>query len=316
MTRAPALFVSHGSPMFAVEPGQLGPRLAELGTGLDGARAILVVSPHWQTRDVRVSTSPAPATIHDFGGFPDALYRLRYPAPGAPGFARQAIGLLRRAGFLADEDARGLDHGAWVPLLHLRPQVDIPVFQVSMPHDLDTRSALSLGAALRPLRDQGVVVVGSGSMTHNLNEFFRGAADGDYARSFATWVGKAVERRDVEALVDYRQRAPHAERAHPTEEHYLPLLVALGASHDNEPLRLVPGGMVDRVLSMDSLAWGQHRMSTMSTSVALTLKPRSTPPAPVASPRTTPVTARTAPATAAARGSSAPSRTPRAARRR
>jgi len=261
MIRAPALFVSHGSPMFAVEPGQLGPRLAELGSRLDGARAILVASPHWQTRNVHVSTSAAPATIHDFGGFPDALYRLRYPAPGAPEFARKAAALLGRAGFLADEDARGLDHGAWVPLLHLRPQADLPVFQVSMPHYLDARNALHLGVALRPLRDEGVVVVGSGSMTHNLREFFGGAADGDYARAFAEWVGEAVGRRDVEALVGYRRRAPHAERAHPTEEHYLPLLVALGASRDDETLSYVPGGITDGVLSMDSFAWGAARAS-------------------------------------------------------
>jgi 4,5-DOPA dioxygenase extradiol len=261
MTRAPALFVSHGSPMFAVEPGQLGPRLAELGPRLDGARAMLVVSPHWQTRGVRVSTSAAPATIHDFGGFSDALYGLRYPAPGAPELARKAAALLGQAGFAVELQDRGLDHGAWVPLLHLRPQADIPVFQVSMPHDLDARSALNLGAALRPLRDQGVVVVGSGSMTHNLHEFFRGATDADYARAFADWVGKAVGRRDVDALVDYRRQAPHAARAHPTQEHYLPLLVALGASRDDEPLGYIQGGMTDGVLSMDSFAWGVARES-------------------------------------------------------
>ncbi len=255
MNRAPALFVSHGSPMFAVEPGQLGPRLAELGARLVGARAILVVSPHWQTRDVRVSVSAAPATIHDFGGFPDALYRLRYPAAGAPGLARKAVALLARAGFLVDEEQRGLDHGAWVPLRHLRPQADIPVFQVSMPRDLDPKGALQLGSALRPLRDAGVVIVGSGSMTHNLGEFFRGAQDDFYAGLFAAWVRDKVSERDTEALLSYRASAPFAERAHPTEEHFLPLLVAIGAAGYDEPLELIDGG-VDGVLSMDSYAWG------------------------------------------------------------
>lgn len=255
MNRAPALFVSHGSPMFAVEPGQLGPRLAGLGKRLGEARAILVVSPHWQTRGVRVSVGAEPATIHDFGGFPDALYRLRYPAAGAPEFARKAAALLGKAGFIVDEEERGFDHGAWVPLLHLRPLADIPVFQVSMPHDLDAKGALQLGAALRPLRDEGVVIVGSGSMTHNLLEFLRGAQDGTYAGEFAAWVRDKVSGRDTDALLDYRAIAPHAARAHPTEEHFLPLLVAIGAANHDEPLEVVDGG-VDGVLSMDSYVWG------------------------------------------------------------
>lgn len=255
MNRAPALFVSHGSPMFAVEPGRLGPRLAELGSRLGEVRAILFVSPHWQTHDVRVSVSAAPATIHDFGGFPAELYGLRYPAVGAPGLAHRAAALLAQAGFLADVQERGLDHGAWVPLLHLRPQADIPVFQVSMPHDLDAAGALHLGAALRPLRDEGVVIVGSGSMTHNLHEFFHDAHDAAYAGEFAAWVRDKVSGRDTAALLDYRAAAPHAVRAHPTEEHYLPLLVAIGASADGEPLGPIDGGM-DGVLSMDSFAWG------------------------------------------------------------
>lgn len=255
MNRAPALFVSHGSPMFAVEPGQLGPRLTDLGARLGDVRAILVVSPHWQTRDVRVSVCVAPATIHDFGGFPDVLYRLRYPAHGAPEFARKAAALLGGAGFLVDEDLRGLDHGAWVPLRYLRPKADIPVFQVSMPHDLDAEGALHLGAALRPLRDEGVVIVGSGSLTHNLHEFFGGADDGAYAGQFAAWVQDKVSTRDVGALLHYRSLAPHAERAHPTEEHFLPLLVAIGAGGYEEPLEILDGGL-DGVLAMDSYAWG------------------------------------------------------------
>ena len=255
MNRAPALFISHGSPMFAVEPGRLGPRLAELGSRLGDVRAILVVSPHWQTRDVRVSVSAAPATIHDFGGFPDALYRLRYPAPGAPALARKAAALLSKAGFLVDEDERGLDHGAWVPLLHLRPQADIPVLQVSMPRDLDAEGALHLGAALRPLRDEGVVIVGSGSLTHNLHEFFSGAQDNFYVGLFAAWVREKVSERNIDALLDYRKAAPYAARAHPTEEHFLPLLVAIGAGGYDEPLEAIDGG-VDGVVSMDSYAWG------------------------------------------------------------
>ncbi|MBN8483049.1 MAG: dioxygenase [Xanthomonadales bacterium] len=255
--RAPALFVSHGSPMFALTPGELGPRLRALGRQLDGIRAVLVVSAHWQTRGgVGVSTTAQPDTIHDFGGFPDGLYRLRYAAPGAPAVAETVAHRLAAAGFSVGLDAqRGLDHGAWVPLLHLLPKADVPVFQVSMPLDLDTRAALRLGHALAPMRDEAVLVIGSGSLTHNLHEFRRDVRDPEYAERFAAWIDAAVMAGDADALVDYRRRAPQATRAHPTEEHYLPLVVALGASA-GDPATRIEGGMTDRVLSMDSFGWG------------------------------------------------------------
>jgi 4,5-DOPA dioxygenase extradiol len=257
MTLAPSLFVSHGSPMFALVPGELGPRLRALGQQLPDLRAVLVVSPHWQTRGVRVQSTAQPATIHDFGGFPDALYALRYTPPGAPALAAEAARLLAAAGFdVALDDRRGLDHGAWVPLRHLFPNADIPVFQVSMPLDLDAPGALRMGAALAPLRAQGVLVVGSGSLTHNLYEFRQHVRDPEYAERFAGWIRDAVDARDDTALVDYRQRAPQARRAHPTEEHFLPLLVALGASRASDAVRHLRGGMTDGVLSMDSFAWG------------------------------------------------------------
>jgi 4,5-DOPA dioxygenase extradiol len=257
MTTAPSLFISHGSPMFALEPGVLGPNLRDVGESLRDVAAVLVVSPHWQTRGVRVGTSAAPATIHDFGGFPAPLYALQYPAPGAPELARAASELLAAAGFEVALDAqRGLDHGAWVPLRYLFPQADVPAFQVSLPHDIDAAGALRLGRALAPLRERGVLVVGSGSLTHNLYEFRQHIGDPEYAQQFVDWVRDAVAARDLDALVDYRARAPHAQRAHPTEEHYLPLLVAAGASADGEDARLVAGGMTYGVLSMDSFGFG------------------------------------------------------------
>lgn len=257
MTTAPALFISHGSPMFAIEPGLLGPRLQAIGQALRDVQAVLVVSPHWQTRGVRVAATPAPQTIHDFGGFPAALYALEYPAPGAPDLAHAAAQLLSDAGFDVTVDAeRGLDHGAWVPLRYLFPQADIPVFQVSLPHDLDAAGALRLGQALAPLRRRGVLVVGSGSLTHNLYEFRQHINDPEYAQAFADWTNDAVLARDVPALVDYRSRAPHAARAHPTEEHYLPLLVAAGASAADDTVRRIEGGMTYGVLSMDSFGFG------------------------------------------------------------
>ncbi|WP_257386912.1 dioxygenase family protein [Tahibacter caeni] len=256
MRRQPVLFISHGSPMFALEPGRLGPQLHGFGAALSGVRAILVVSPHWQTRGVRVTASPAPETLHDFGGFPAPLYRLRYPAAGAPAVAQAAAALLAEAGFTVDIDgARGLDHGAWVPLRHLRPQADLPVLQVSLPQDIDAAGALRLGRALAPLRERGVLLIGSGSLTHNLYELRQSIRDPEYAQVFADWVREAVARGDTAALLDYRRQAPQATRAHPSEEHFLPLLVALGASDAGDAPQWIAGGMTYGVLSMDSFAW-------------------------------------------------------------
>ena len=258
LQRAPVFFISHGAPTFALEPGQLGANLRVMGQQLTGAKAVLVVSPHWQTRELQVLTTPAPETIHDFGGFPAALYALQYPAPGQPELAADALRLLAQAGWPVTADAnRGLDHGAWVPLFHLLPHAQIPVFQVSMPHQLDAAGALALGRALAPLRDQGVLIVGSGSLTHNLYDIQPPASPAvAYAVEFAHWIRQAVARADVDALLDYRRLAPHAERAHPTQEHFLPLLVALGASHESEAAQVIAGDITYGVLSMESYAWG------------------------------------------------------------
>lgn len=258
MTSAPVLFISHGAPTFALEPGVLGPRLTALGRQLSGVQAVLVVSPHWQTRDVRVMTTPAPQTVHDFGGFPAALYELDYPAPGQPQLAAEAGQLLADAGFPVELDARrGLDHGAWVPLRHLLPQAQLPVFQVSMPHALDPGGALKLGQALAPLRERGVMIVASGSMTHNLYEFHPSVTtEAAYAREFTHWVRGTVQAGDVARLVAYRELAPHAERAHPTEEHFLPLLVAMGARAEGELAQVIEGGIRYGMLSMESYGWG------------------------------------------------------------
>jgi len=243
--------------MFALEPGQLGPKLRAIGQALRGITAVLVVSPHWQTRGVRVGTSAAPETIHDFGGFPAPLYQLQYPAPGAPTLAQDAAHLLEQAGFAVTlDERRGFDHGAWVPLRYLFPQADVPVFQVSLPQDIDAAGALRLGQALAPLRERGVLVIGSGSLTHNLYEFRQHIRDPEYAQACADSVPAAVVAREAAALGEYRRRAPPAARAHPTEEHYLPLLVAVGASAATDTARLVEGGMTYDVLSMDSFAFG------------------------------------------------------------
>ena len=261
ITLAPVLFISHGAPTFALEPGVLGPALQALGAQLGAIRAVLVVSPHWQTRSaVTVMTTLKPETVHDFGGFPAALYHLQYPAVGSPDIAQEAARLLTAAGFATELDARrGLDHGAWVPLMHLLPRADVPVFQVSMPVQLTTQQALQMGQALAGLRQQGVLIVASGSMTHNLYEIEPPASPARaYATEFAQWVQTAVLANAVQPLVHYRREAPHAERAHPTEEHFLPLLVALGAQEAGDHATLIPGGMTHGVLSMDSYLWQAH----------------------------------------------------------
>ncbi|NVL34667.1 dioxygenase [Pseudomonas syringae pv. actinidiae] len=254
-TPFPLLFVSHGAPMFAIEPGLAGKQLAELGRELPQPDAIVVISPHWMTRgEVSVTASTNPKTIHDFGGFPDALYELNYPAPGAPALADHIVELLGSAGWKARLDAnRGLDHGAWVPLLYLAPEATVPVVQVSMPMPMDTRSALKFGEALKPLRDMNVLIVASGSLTHNLYEF-RGATPhgADYVKEFAAWTALTLQDGDTEQLLDYRRFAPAAERAHPTDEHFLPLLIALGAAGKKYQTRILEGGVTYGVLSMDS----------------------------------------------------------------
>jgi len=259
MPRTPVLFISHGAPTFALEPGRLGPQLVAAGEALPRPQAVLVVSPHWMTREVRVATTEAPATVHDFGGFDRALYRIQYPAPGHPELAARTTEVLRAAGWHAEADEQqGLDHGAWVPVRFLYPEADVPVFQVSLPFTLSPQQAYALGQALAPLRDEGVMIVGSGSMTHNLHEF-RLAGDGheaQYAREFADWVRAAIEARDDARLVDTLALAPHAQRAHPTPEHFLPLLVAAGAAAGEPEVEPLEGGITYGVLSMDSYLFG------------------------------------------------------------
>lgn len=260
MAKLPTLFISHGAPTYALEPGVAGAGLTALGRTLPRPTAVLVVSPHWMTAQARVTTSAQPATIHDFSGFGDALYALQYPAPGHPPLAQRACELLRAAGWPVQADVqRGLDHGTWVPLLHLFPKADVPVFQVSMPAQLDALQALDYGAALAPLADEGVLIIGSGSLTHNLSEFFQGSAnDTDYADEFVAWIREAVEAGDRDRLTTALTRAPHARRAHPTPEHFLPLLVALGAARSALPVTVLPGEMIKDVLSMESYVFGEN----------------------------------------------------------
>lgn len=232
----PSLFVSHGAPTLVLDAVPAREFLAALPELLPAPpRAILAVSAHWETPVATASTAAAPATIHDFSGFPRALYALRYPAPGAPELAARAAALLAEAGIAAATDpARGLDHGAWVPLMLAWPDAETPVAQLSVQPERGAAHAYAVGRALAPLRAEGVLVLGSGSFTHDLSEFRsqRLAIDSpepDWVSGFADWMDAAIVTGRTDDLLDYRRRAPEAAHNHPTEEHLLPLYVALGA---------------------------------------------------------------------------------------
>ncbi len=258
MTTLPSLFVSHGAPTFAIEPGLAGAQLRALGRALAKPKAIVVVSPHWMTRGVAITATAQPETVHDFGGFPRALYAIQYPVAGSPELAARTQEVLRSAGMDASLDTRrGLDHGAWVPLLHMFPKADVPVVQVSLPFGTDEAGAFALGRALAPLADEGVLIIGSGSLTHNLYEFRTGEVqEAAYAREFSEWIRQAVVAGDTERLQQALVRAPHAARAHPSTEHFLPLLVAAGAARAATPATVLDGGIRHGVLAMESYVFG------------------------------------------------------------
>lgn len=258
MPALPTLFVSHGAPTFALEPGDAGRQLRELTAALPTPRAILIASPHWLSAEPSLTTTEHPETIHDFGGFPPALYELRYPVAGAPECARRAIELLDAAGFAAaEEPKRGLDHGAWVPLRHMYPDAAVPVVQMSLRPGESARYFFELGRALEPLRREGVLIVGSGSITHNLSEFLGPRKTVEpYVAAFTTWIADTLAAGDVAALLDYRRRAPHAERAHPTDEHLVPLMFALGAAGEAAAARRFAAHDVRYgMLAMDAYAF-------------------------------------------------------------
>ena len=232
-TRLPALYLGHGAPTLIDDP--VWPtELRAWADGLPRPTSILMVSAHWESAPVTVgATTPVPLT-YDFYGFPERYYRIRYEAPGAPDLAAKVASLMPDHVEVAQDPLRGLDHGAFVPLLMMYPDADIPVLQMSMP-DLDPEHLFALGQRLAPLRDEGVLVIGSGFMTHGLpfiHEWMFTGKPGapDWSIDFDRWAAEALERRDLDALFDFRRRAPGMPYAHPTVEHFAPLFVALGAA--------------------------------------------------------------------------------------
>ncbi len=240
--------------MHALQPGAAGEAWKALARRLPRPKTILIASAHWETNLPMLTGAARPQTIHDFHNFPEPLYRLRYPAPGAPEVAGRAQALLKDAGFTAAIDGcRGLDHGAWSPLLYMYPQADVPVVQVSVQPPLGPQHHVNVGRALRPLQDDDVLIVGSGHMTHNLRDWARGQGEpAPYAREFQAWVLEKLKTGDVESLIDYRSRSPHGVRAHPTDEHFLPLFFALGAAPGKAKPERVYDAIDSGVLAMDA----------------------------------------------------------------
>lgn len=244
--------------MLALEPGSAAPMLERLGCELPRPSAILTFSPHWMARGAALGASRAPETIHDFGGFDPQLYALNYPALGSPALAQRVAVLAAEAGWPAElAPTRGLDHGVWIPLRLMFPDADIPVVPLAMPWPLDAAGAYRLGQALAPLAAEGVLLLGTGALTHNLHEFDFGtrldAPIEPYVTAFVDWIRQAVARGDTQALLDYRRQAPHATRAHPTDEHLLPLFWALGAAGPDAQVKLESGGVHYGSMAMD--AW-------------------------------------------------------------
>ena len=249
----PILFLSHGSPMTALGGDALTRVWSDLAAQLAKPAAIVAVSAHWTTRLPTLGGSAQPETIHDFGGFPEELYRLRYPAPGAPALAQRIEARLADAGIACRIDpSYGLDHGAWVPLRTLFPAADVPVLQLSVQPGLDARHHFALGAALAPLAADNILIVASGHLTHNLGEYMRGRPRAQQTVAFRDWVDARLRGGDDQALLDWQQDAPHPRFAHPTPEHFLPLFVALGAAGPRHATEALGGGWIGEVLAADN----------------------------------------------------------------
>lgn len=261
------IFVSHGAPDLVVTETPAHDFLKAYGRRQPRPCAILAVSAHFEASGPVLVADPAPCMIYDFGGFDPSLRRLVYPAPGAPELARNAYGLLREAGFGPRIiERRGYDHGVWVPLMLLYPEADLPVAQLSVDPSRDPAWHYSLGQALRPLTADNVLIFGSGSLTHNLAEVFtpaglrkRTSPVPDWVEEFAGWIDGRLAAGDLDAVLDYRAQAPHAVRNHPTDEHLLPLFVALGAAGKGAVGVRVHASREFGVLAMDAYTFGTRR---------------------------------------------------------
>jgi 4,5-DOPA dioxygenase extradiol len=257
-TRMPVLFIGHGSPMNAIEDNQWSRAFRALGSALPRPRAILSVSAHWFLPGTFLTGNEQPETIHDFGGFPQALFDMQYPAPGDAALARRTVELVgERAALRSDW---GLDHGTWSVLHHMRPAADCPVVQLSIDSRLPPAGHLAIARTLGPLRDEGVLILGSGNITHNLRHAMRNFATGDrttppWAASFDADVARAAEQHDPEFFVHAIERQD-GKMSHPTIDHYLPLVYAVGASDPGDQVAFPISGFDAGSLSMRAIQFG------------------------------------------------------------
>jgi len=253
----PTLFLGHGSPLNVLEENGFRRSWEELGATLPRPRAVLCVSAHWETRGVYVTSAQHPATIHDFQGFPRALYRVRYPAPGSPELATRVRSLLRPVA-VHDDDCRGLDHGAWSVLSAMYPEADVPVVQLSLDFTAPPAAHYELARKLAPLRDEGVLVLGSGNIVHNLSLWHRADTEPyDWASRFDSAIVERILAGEHHDIIHWHALAPDAHRAIPTPEHFLPLLYPLALQRDGEPAEVF-NRAVETSLSMTSLLVGVH----------------------------------------------------------
>lgn len=233
--RMPALFLAHGAPPLLDDERWVA-ELHAWAASFERPRAILMLSAHWESRPATLGATHTVPLIYDFYGFPKHYYEQQYAAPGAPELAQKIRAMLKGTVPLADDPERGLDHGAYVPLVAMYPNADIPVLQMSLPTE-NPRALFDLGRALRPLRDEGVLIIGSGFLTHNLRALdLRGGPPQQWAVEFDQWAANAIAKRNADALLDFMNKAPAARIALPTREHFVPLLVAAGAAMEEEPI--------------------------------------------------------------------------------
>jgi 4,5-DOPA dioxygenase extradiol len=254
------LFVPHGAPTFALNPGAAGAAMSEMVQKLPTPRAIVVVSPHWDTRIPTVSVATQLETIHDFHGFPEALYKIQYPATGCPEVAKEVATALRHAGMEVDDSSQhGLDHGAWQPLRQMFPDADVPIVPLSMQTHAGPEHAFRVGQALSGLAAKNIWVIASGNITHNLRDWHVAASTHGqtpaYVHQFADWVAEKLSTLDVSALLNYRQLSAEGRQAHPSEDHLLPLYVALGAAGVGATPQAFYRGVSDYVIAMDGYAF-------------------------------------------------------------
>lgn len=251
----PALFVAHGAPPLLDDARWVG-ELAGWARGIPRPRAILMISAHWENRPVTIGATTTVPLIYDFYGFPAHYYEQTYAAPGAPALAARVRELLN-AQPIDEEPERGLDHGAYVPLVAMYPEADVPVLQISLPSE-EPQELFAIGQALRTLRDEGVLIVGSGFMTHNLRTVDWGASPvtPSWTKEFDSWAADAIARYDVDALLDYRHKGPGVQIALPTREHFIPLLVSLGASREGDPVSFPIEGFWMGSLTRRSVQFG------------------------------------------------------------